>query len=64
MGSDSSPSTEETLLEEYFFQQLQIYAFHPYQGLEFEGCKVQSGEDSSPLQTRRVLKWGLMVDEQ
>ena len=49
MGSDRPPSTEETpLLEEYFFQQLQIYAFHPYQGLEFEGCKVQSGEDSSP----------------
>lgn len=53
MGSDLPASTEEApLLKEYFFQQLQIYAFHPYQGLEFEGCKVQSGEDNSPYRHR------------
>lgn len=65
MGSDLPPSTEETpLLEEYFFQQLQIYAFHPYQGLEFEACKVQSGEDSSPYRPGEHWDGCWMVDEQ
>lgn len=59
MGSDLPPSTEAApQLKEYFFQQLQIYAFHHYQGLEFEDYKVQSGEDNSPYR-QRVLRWVL-----